>query len=112
MGPNQARWPMPQILLFAICGVLGKQKQSDLIILLCLVFSAYLRPREALGLRSEDVVKPIDKVGTGFPVWSLVLAPVGREERTKTALSDKAVVLDNGEMGWLGPGLGILAQQR
>ena len=71
------------------------------------MFSAYLRPGEALDLRLQDLVSPIP----GSPHFALHLHPAERREQSKVGLSDESLLLDSPMMPWLGPVLAALPRK-
>ena len=68
-------------------------------VLLCLRFTAYLRPGEVLHLQCQDLVPPMPRKQH----WSLLLHPSERRERSKVGLADESILLNSSLLPWLGP---------
>ena len=66
-----------------------------------LMFTAYLRPGEAMDLQVKDLVAPLPNQ----PYYALHLHPAERREQSKVGLSDESLLLDSPMMPWLGPAL-------
>jgi integrase len=65
------------------------------------MFVAYLRPSEALKIRSQDLVQS-DKWGKS---WALNLNPSETADPSKVGLTDESLLLDSPEVKYLGKAL-------
>lgn len=76
--------------------------------------SAYLRPGELLGMRAQDLVAPLPRMGTGYEHWSLILGStsVPHPRPAKIGILDDALILDHEVLSWMGAPLDALIRAR
>ena len=99
MDPGMTRPPLPYPLIALIASQLLDQDLGEACLVVLLMFSAYLRPSEALGLHANDIVRPSRTVRH----VAINLHPADRYKSSKTGLSDETVRLDSPTLPFLGP---------
>ena len=107
LAPTMSRAPLPWP---AVCGIameLLRVKEWQMAAWVVLVFTAYLRPREAMLLHRGDMVPPVAGVSRH---WALLVCPQEREERTKVGAYDDSIALDSPVTAWALPVWKILAE--
>ncbi|CAE7599810.1 kidins220 [Symbiodinium sp. CCMP2592] len=108
MDPGKTRPPIPFALIALIALDLLDNRIYEAFLIILIMFSAYLRPGEALCIRSADLVRPTRSVRH----FTINLQPADRWESSKTGLSDETIVLDSPLIPHLGRLLGQLANRR
>ncbi|CAE7391323.1 ANK1 [Symbiodinium sp. CCMP2592] len=108
MDPGKTRPPIPFPVIALIVLYLMRQSLGEAALLILLMFSAYLRPGEALALQIPDVVKPSRTV----PHYGINLHPADRYESSKVGLSDESILLDSPVLPLLGLMLSRLIGKR
>ncbi|CAE7845041.1 ANK1 [Symbiodinium microadriaticum] len=108
LDPGATRPPMPFQLIALIAVTMIQADMTQAALLVLIMFSAYLRPGEALSLFANDVVFPTKTVRS----FAINLHPQDRMESSKTGLSDESVLIDSTVLPQLGPMLGRLARRR
>eukprot|EP00438_Fugacium_kawagutii_P003956 Skav200396 [mRNA] locus=scaffold1919:156792:162160:- [translate_table: standard] len=88
--PQKTRPPLPWPLVAAIALHMLENHKLHQAALVLVMFSAYLRPGEAVNLQRSDLVAPIP----GHPWYALHLHPSARQETSKVGLSDESLLLD------------------
>lgn len=107
VGKNRARPPLPWVLVSALAVNMMQRQQHIAAMAILLMFTAYLRPGEAMDLQVRDLIAPMPGQG-GF---SLHLHPAERREQSKVGLSDESLLLNSPLMPWLGPALQFLPRK-
>jgi len=105
--PQQTRPPLPWVLVSALAVNMMQRQQHIAAMAILLMFTAYLRPGEAMDLQVRDLIAPMPGQG-GFP---LHLHPAERREQSKVGLSDESLLLNSPLMPWLGPALQFLPRK-
>lgn len=103
--PQRTRPPIPWALVAGLAMVMLKKGKLIEAALVLVMFTAYLRPGEALNLQKKDLVRPMP----GHQHHALHLHPAERLEVSKVGLSDESLLLDSPVMPWLGRALETLA---
>ena len=88
------------------CGLANKLVLRGLwsmAVCLLLMFDLYLRPSEAMGLRSADVGPPVKRGEGKLRHWSFTIRPWRLGVPSKTGTFDDTVVLDREDRLFLGP---------
>ena len=109
MAPVQTRLPLPEPAVWAMAGLMLAQGHKEAALIVLAMFSTYCRPSEILGLRTVDVVAPVDTPDKSFREVVIILGPFERGETTKAGLFDETVVIDDEAMPFLGS---LLIEQR
>lgn len=108
MDPGSTRPPVPFAVIALIITRMLQLGHSEYALAILLMFSAYLRPGEALGIQAQDVVLPSKAVR----FFAINLHPMDRLETSKTGLSDESILLDSTVLPHLGTMLGKLRKIR
>ncbi|CAK0841695.1 unnamed protein product, partial [Prorocentrum cordatum] len=100
LDPGQTRPPIP----WQVAALLAKTAACDrgfpkVGLMIVVMFWAYLRPSEALGLREQDVFLP----SGSCKHYGCNPHPSVRGESSKMGLADESSLLDSVEVPWLGP---------
>ncbi|CAL1154679.1 unnamed protein product [Cladocopium goreaui] len=98
LEPQQTRPPVPWLLIQAISMELLKKNKKASAAAILLMFTAYLRPGEALDVQRRDLVPPLP----GSKHYSLHLHPAERAQQSKVGLSDESILLDSPVLPWIG----------
>ncbi|CAE7480442.1 ANK1 [Symbiodinium natans] len=106
LDPGATRPPLSFLLVALIATNLLLRNLPEAALAILLMFSAYLRPGEALGIHANDVVRP----NRSSKHFTINLHPLERYESSKVGLSDETVVIDSPALPQLGPMLGRLAK--
>ena len=98
MEPQRTRPPVPWALIAAMCLELLKAGEVTVVGAILLMFTAYLRPGEALHLQRGDLIPPLP----GNTHYSLMMHPAERLQQSKVGLSDESLTLDSRQCshGW------------
>ncbi|CAK0857511.1 unnamed protein product [Prorocentrum cordatum] len=109
LAPGLSRAPLPWIGLRALVGAALHINELEFAQCLVFLFRTYLRPRERLGLRVDQLVPPPPGSGTKF--WALLLAPEEEAIPTKTKEFDESILLDSPELVCLYPRFSTLKKR-
>ena len=108
LAPGRTRDPLPLLHLALVVTDLIRRRLSEVGVLLLLMFTAYLRPSEALSLKAADVIPP----SSACKFFSVMLHPEEGLVASKTGQFYDGVVLDSPEFPWLGPLLASMSRRR
>ena len=124
--PAQTRPPVPFLVVVLIVLHLLSEEQIAMALCILLMFTSYLRPREATSLRREQLVPPQIYGGAHFQLWALVLHPLENMQASKCGQFDESILIDSevftgvsagnttgsgtraGSSGWISPFLECL----
>ena len=98
--------------MLCIAGHMMHHGRRDMALWTVMTFSTYLRPGEARGLLTCDLVPPAPSASLEMKQWVLILAPWERQQATKTGQYDETVSLDDSRFLFLGDLLGEHAAQQ
>ncbi|CAK9028293.1 unnamed protein product, partial [Durusdinium trenchii] len=96
--PQMTRPPLPWSLVALIVTHMIHKQYRQAAAAALLMFTAYLRPGEALSLHVQDLVPPLPQQKH----FALQLHPAERREQSKVGLSDESLLLDAQQAPWLG----------
>lgn len=103
--PAHSRLPLPRLALKGIAMDLLSRGFRDMCLLCLVAFDLYLRPGEAIELKSKNVVAPVKRAGRQYQ-WVMVII---REEEgmkpDKTGIFDNSLPIDRPELRWVGNAL-------
>eukprot|EP00438_Fugacium_kawagutii_P030492 Skav202355 [mRNA] locus=scaffold53:135298:136512:- [translate_table: standard] len=88
--PGSMRVPVPEEFVFDVGTLAIERKRLDIAVAMVIQYDGYLRPSECLGLTVQHVNPPH---GRRYPHYSLVIAPAGLGETTKTGKTDDSLIL-------------------
>jgi hypothetical protein len=108
-APARQRLPLPRCLACLIAALLAQRGAPAMGLCIMLSFTCYLRPKEAMSLRVNQLVPPTSAAGPGYHYWGLLLHPVEALAPGKVGLYDEAVLIDAER--WMYPFLEILARR-
>ena len=92
------RPPLPWSLVALIVTHMIHKQYRQAAAAALLMFTAYLRPGEALSLHVQDLVPPLPQQKH----FALQLHPAERREQSKVGSSDESLLLDAQQAPWLG----------
>ena len=101
--PQNHRLAIPEELCFAISGKMAQDGKQEMALKNAMDFSGYLRPSESMGLRTVDVIRPVDQTQSKLMRRHvLLLAPFEVGTPTKVGEYDAAVIMDDSRLESLG----------
>ena len=101
VDPGQSRTPLAWPFISLVAQTMWSMGQHHTALCILTMFVAYLRPSEALKIRSQDLVQS-DKWGKS---WALNLNPSETADPSKVGLTDESLLLDSPEVKYLGKAL-------
>ena len=107
VAPTRSRKPLPWPAVAGIACRMAMRGHYQMAVGTLVAFTAYLRPKELLGLHKADLVRPHAAIGQH---WALLVCPEEREARTKVGAADDSVLLDSSVLPWLGAALEVLIE--
>jgi hypothetical protein len=108
-APARQRLPLPRCLACLIAALLARRGEPAMALCIMLSFTCYLRPKEAMSLRANQLVPPTAAAGPGYHYWGLLLHPMEAFVPGKVGLYDEAVLVDAER--WMYPFLEVLARR-
>ena len=94
LQPATQRLPLPRVVAAAIAGTMVSHGEPMMALMVLLSFVCYLRPHEALALRTECVVAPRPGAGSQYQAWGLILNDASTGRPGKTGMLDESVLID------------------
>lgn len=98
LDPGQTRAPIPWELIALMVVSMWENNMLTSALLVLLMYDAYLRPGEALGVTIKDLVYPT----ANMPHHCINLHPSAEAQSSKMGLSDETIVLDGVTLPWMG----------